>query len=161
MDIEQATLDELQDIKKWFFKENMRIQQERTVLTEAKEAFEAEKHDYEEQHEMASLKIKMVRRQLDNEKKLFDLKWKKLEEEVYKLATERDRIARAKKELQSMEQPKTGQYEIFFVGVNSETSLKKRYKDLLKIYHPDNLNGDTTTLQEINKQYDSLKRVLI
>ena len=41
MDIEHATEDDLQDIKKWFFKENMRIQQEKTALTEAKAAFEA------------------------------------------------------------------------------------------------------------------------
>ena len=159
MDIEHATEDDLQDIKKWFFKENMRIQQENTALTEAKAAFEAEKKDYEEQHEMARLKIQMVRRQLDKEKRLFDLKWKKLEEEVYRLALEKDDIAKARKELAAME--KTGQYEIFFVGVNSGNSLKKRYRDLLKIFHPDNLNGDTTTLQEINRQYDSLKKILL
>ena len=102
-DIEHATEDDLQDIKKWFFKENMRIQQEKTVLTEAKAAFEAEKKDYEEQHEMARLKIQMVRRQLDKEKRLFDLKWKKLEEEVYRLALEKDDIAKARKELAAME----------------------------------------------------------
>lgn len=159
MDFEHATEEELKDIKKWFFRENMRIQQEKNALTEEKKAFEAEKHNYEEQYEMANLKVKLVRRQLDKEKKLFDLKWKKLEEEVFKLAAERDEIARAKQELQTMEQK--SHYEIFFIGVNSEASLKKRYKDLLKIYHPDNLNGDNTTLQEINKQYDSLKKILV
>lgn len=159
MDIEHATEEDLKDIKKWFFKENMRIQQERNELTEAKRAFEEEKQNYEEQHEMATLKVQMVRRELDRERKLFDLKWKKLEEEVFKLASERDEIARAKQELQAIEQNE--HYEIFFVGVNSEASLKKRYKDLLKIFHPDNLNGDNTTIQQINKQYDSLKKILV
>ena len=47
---------------------------------------------------------------------------------------------------------------MFFAGVNSLGSLKKRYKDLLKIYHPDNVNGDTEVLQEINREYDRLLR---
>ena len=46
--------------------------------------------------------------------------------------------------------------ELFFIGVSSSDSAKKRYKDLIKIYHPDNLEGDTGTIQEINKEYDEL-----
>lgn len=159
MDIEHATKEELDEIKKWFFKENMRIQQEKTALENEKKAFESEKQNYEMEQEMASLKIQMFRKQLDKEKRMFDLKWKKLEEEVYRLATERDEISRAREELAAMEA--SGSYEIFFVGVNSEASLKKRYKDLLKIFHPDNLNGDTSTLQEINKEYDSLRQIFL
>ena len=47
--------------------------------------------------------------------------------------------------------------EMFFAGVTSELALKKRYKDLIKIYHPDNISGDTNTIQEINREYDELK----
>ena len=47
--------------------------------------------------------------------------------------------------------------ELFFIGVQSEIALKKRYKDLIKIYHPDNMCGDTETLQEINREYDRLR----
>ena len=43
---------------------------------------------------------------------------------------------------------------------SDEISLKKRYKDLIKIYHPDNLAGDTGTIQEINREYDKLKEKL-
>ena len=32
------------------------------------------------------------------------------------------------------------------------------YRDLLKIYHPDNIGGDTYTIQEINREYDCLKQ---
>ena len=46
---------------------------------------------------------------------------------------------------------------MFFAGVSSELALKKRYKDLIKIYHPDNISGDTNTIQEINREYDELK----
>lgn len=37
-------------------------------------------------------------------------------------------------------------------------SLKKRYKALLKIYHPDNMHGDKELLQAINTEYERLSR---
>ncbi len=45
----------------------------------------------------------------------------------------------------------------FFRGVDSELSLRKRYKELLKIFHPDNKCGDTKTLIKIQTEYDSLR----
>lgn len=44
----------------------------------------------------------------------------------------------------------------FFKGVTNNEQLKKRYKDLLKIYHPDNQAGDTTISQEIQDEYEQL-----
>lgn len=44
----------------------------------------------------------------------------------------------------------------YFTGVNDMKSLKKRYHDLLKIYHPDNQNGDSTISQQIQKEYEAL-----
>ena len=49
--------------------------------------------------------------------------------------------------------------KLFFKGVDSELALKKRYRELTKIFHPDNLNGDTDTLKCINREYDALKKV--
>ena len=48
--------------------------------------------------------------------------------------------------------------EMFFVGVDNKKALKRRYKELLKIYHPDNLAGDTAMIQEINREYDRLSK---
>ena len=48
--------------------------------------------------------------------------------------------------------------KIFFKGVEDTTSLKKRYKALLKIYHPDNMLGDKELLQAINTEYERLSR---
>ena len=45
----------------------------------------------------------------------------------------------------------------FFRGVDSELSLRKRYKELLKIFHPDNKCGDTKTLLLIQTEYESLR----
>lgn len=46
---------------------------------------------------------------------------------------------------------------IYFNGVTDKASLKKRYHELLKIYHPDNQNGDTETVQRIQKEYEYLE----
>lgn len=45
---------------------------------------------------------------------------------------------------------------VYFVGINSVEMLKKRYHDLLKIYHPDIENGDVTVSQKIQAEYDYL-----
>ena len=49
--------------------------------------------------------------------------------------------------------------EMFFSGVSDAKSLKKRYKDLIKIYHPDNA-GDSDIVHEINREYDNLKQMM-
>ena len=46
----------------------------------------------------------------------------------------------------------------FFAGCNSKESLDRKYKSLVKLYHPDNMDGDTSALQEINVQYDKAKK---
>ncbi len=39
-------------------------------------------------------------------------------------------------------------------------NLVKRYKELIKIYHPDNKNGDSFTVACITKEYEILKEEL-
>ncbi|WP_272796137.1 J domain-containing protein [Butyrivibrio sp. DSM 10294] len=46
----------------------------------------------------------------------------------------------------------------FFAGCSSKESLDKKYRSLVKLYHPDNMDGDTRALQEINVQYDKAKK---
>ncbi|MBO4456313.1 MAG: hypothetical protein J5802_01190 [Butyrivibrio sp.] len=46
----------------------------------------------------------------------------------------------------------------FFAGCNSRESAERKYKSLVKLYHPDNMDGDTGALQEINVQYDRVKK---
>lgn len=46
----------------------------------------------------------------------------------------------------------------FFAGCTTKESVDKKYKSLVKLYHPDNMDGDTAALQEINVQYDKAKR---
>lgn len=44
----------------------------------------------------------------------------------------------------------------YFAGVTDRKSLKKRYRDLQKIYHPDNQNGDSAVSKQIKEEYEAL-----
>ncbi len=46
----------------------------------------------------------------------------------------------------------------FFAGCTTKESADRKYKQLVKLYHPDNMDGDTSALQEINVQYDEIKK---
>lgn len=48
----------------------------------------------------------------------------------------------------------------YFAGVKTVEELRKRYRELLKKYHPDNANGSVEITQEINAEYDRLFDVL-
>ena len=47
----------------------------------------------------------------------------------------------------------------YFENVNTLEELRKQYKELLKKYYPDN-GGDVAQIQEINREYDRLFKLL-
>ena len=47
----------------------------------------------------------------------------------------------------------------YFKNINTLEQLRKQYKELLKIHHPDN-GGNVANMQEINAEYDRLFKVL-
>lgn len=47
----------------------------------------------------------------------------------------------------------------WFTNVKTIEELRKRYRELLRKYHPDN-NGDVSAMQEINAEYDALFAIL-
>lgn len=48
----------------------------------------------------------------------------------------------------------------YFKNINNLDELRKQYRDLLKLYHPDNANGSTGITQQINAEYDQLFKIL-
>ena len=46
----------------------------------------------------------------------------------------------------------------FFKGVKNVDELKKRYRDLLKIYHPDNNAGDSDVTRRIKEEYEAFNK---
>lgn len=48
----------------------------------------------------------------------------------------------------------------YFTGIKTVEELRKRYRELLKKYHPDNEGGSVEVTQEINAEYDALFAIL-
>lgn len=134
------------------------------TLREERQELERARRELERARREFAIQKRIEKRQREKEKQLFEMKWKILEEEIKKLAKEREQAEKQRnfyKYIADKEQEekdiKYVRGEMFFIGVENAQELKKRYKDLLKIFHPDNLCGDTETLQEINREYDRLR----
>ena len=139
----------------------MTLSEERKELDEQKRMLDLEKKDF-------FRKVEIEDRRLEQQKSLFEMKFQILEAELVKLAAEKEEIEKKKAFYDRVEEFQARTYalpdqqvgELFFRGVASQKSLKKRYKDLIKIYHPDNVDGDNSLVVEINKEYDHLCQVL-
>ncbi len=155
------------EFEQWRREQAQIIEELHRNLNTTKTLIDRAQQELELQSEQLKREKKTERDRMSREKDLFDMKWKVLETETQKLADDRKKFEREKafysKVLKFNEEngieggsEQISGAQIFFIGVGNEKSLKKRYKDLLKIYHPDNLNGDTGTIQEINREYDQL-----
>lgn len=167
-DVEDDPMDEL---KHWLFLESVRIKQEKQSLIEEKEKLEKEKKEFEKQKISLSGSVSIQEKQLIRKKELFDKQWKVVENELRRIAIDKEKLEKEKRAFESERerfrqaskqatiQGKTNiqNTSIFFAGVNSFAALKRRYRDLLKIYHPDNENGDQNILLAINKEFETLK----
>lgn len=182
MNTEQVLDGKTTAFKKWCYNETLETGQdtkalerstdEKQALEEERRQLEKERRQFERLQKEFARRIEIEDRRLEQEKKLFDMKVKILEEELQKLATEKEHLEKQKafySRVNQYERESAHSYndcfnagsnivkgDMFFSGVGSEKSLKKRYKDLIKIYHPDNLDGDKDTIQEINSQYHKL-----
>lgn len=168
MNIENADEKELSEMKAWFFKENVRIMQAKQELEEERKAFEKEKRNSLLEIKKQKAVEELASQRLQREQELFEKKVEVLQRELRLLAYEKQKLEQEKavlRELQAKAKkvqtppPVAMSARFFFKGVDSELSLKKRYRDLTKIFHPDNLNGDTDTLKNINREYDALKKL--
>ena len=105
-------------------------------------------------------------KQLEDRQRLFDQKLEILKESYIQLDADRRKLEREKLQFEAQKEHMNHSYasarnqsmavSLFFKGVTSPLALKKRYRDLIKIFHPDNLFGDGELAGQINKEY--LKR---
>lgn len=175
---------ELEEYKVRLFKENVRIRTDRTELEELQEQLAGRekklaqvREDIENQRKALNEEAKQIKKELQRERKrleedslFFEKKQMVLERAFNQLDEDRRRLEQEKiqfmryKEEVRMQIPKIRQFEYhqgtFFKGVTNTLELKKRYKDLIKIFHPDNVSGDKDTLQQINREYEMIKNEL-
>ena len=164
--IEEMSEEELNKMKVWLFKEYVRVQNEKKELAEFREKLLQERTQFRDEIDILSHKIVSEKKRLKEDKMFFDKKmdilvngFKRLEADTAMFEKEKKRFEAEKKyykkEMVSMN---ADSVNILFRGINGPLTLKKRYRELLKIFHPDNLSGDMDMVQLINKEYEKLKK---
>ena len=165
--IKAESTEELKEIKLWLFQENMRLEQERTELEQARNKFLDERVKLRDELDELNRRTVMERKRLKEENLFFEKKmailqegFRQLEEDRKRFEQERQTLSNEARERQTREQ-ELGEVsftavQLLFRGANNPLALRKRYRDLIKIFHPDNLFGDGELAGQINKEY--LKR---
>lgn len=155
-------MDELKEAKLWLFQENIRLENARKELDASQEQFRSERlqmrEELEEMNRRALIERKRLKeenlffekklailqdgfRQLDEDRRVFEMKRRALEERTSRYREEPD--------IPLLEET----VRLLFRGANNPLALRKRYKDLVKIFHPDNMFGDEELAQSINREY--------
>lgn len=127
----------LKELKMYLFKENIRLENEQRRINE--------------ENLFLDKKLKMV---TDGFKKL-DADKMKLEKDKTRFYKERELF---RKGCSNVTVGMNQVVSILFRRVNNPLALRKRYKDLLKIFHPDNACGDAELVQMLNMEYERRKK---
>lgn len=160
--LDKASEKELQALKIWLFSENIRVQAEQKKLLEMENRLLKERMQFQEEMKILNQKVTASRQRLKQDEQFFEKKMEILKEGFSNLEADRKAFEREKETfLRNSRETETSAEEkgIFFAGVRNQLALKKRYKDLLKIYHPDNLAGDKEIMQRIGKEYEAFRKV--
>ena len=156
----KGTQDDLSELRVWLFKEAVRLENLASTIDSKKEHLESEKFRLKNEIAKIRSQIEFDKEKLAADNEFFEEKlrilregYDKLTRDKKQLDDDREYFARERRYLKEEEQETVS---AFFRGVNSPLALKKRYKDLIKIFHPDNLNGDQEIIQMINREYSVL-----
>lgn len=168
-DIDSMSEDELKKLKRFLFEERIRLSQESERQKEVYNKFMKERLAFQKEMKALNHKVLSERKRLKDESTFFDKKLQILQNGFLQLDLDRKKFERDKRLYESRKNTESAtassnagfskaQTPDFFKGANNILGLKKRYRDLLKIFHPDNLCGDNDTVLEINRQYEALKK---
>lgn len=176
-EIENENSDvELKKLKLFLFQENLRLSQEKVRLQEERERLVKLQEDFIKDRvnlrdELDELNRRTLneRRKLKEENLFFEKKmailtegFRSLEEDRKKFEAEKNAFIQKQighNEMNPSDYSKIAEYLFRNVG-NNALGLRKRYKDLLKIYHPDNVFGDQQLAQALNKEYQKRRDAL-
>ena len=163
---DSSNLDELNQLKVWFFKENVRLQILESELKNKEDELLEMKEQFQRETLETKRRLDRERQRLKNDEEFFEKKLDILRNGFAQLDIERTKIKNDRIRLEaersarisySRQERSTDMAELLFQGVNSLIALKKRYRELLKIFHPDNTGGDHNMVLTINKLYDEIK----
>ena len=160
-DIEEIILngteDELAELRIWLFKESVRLENQESALSERYERLYKDEMAFKDKMDTAEKKLENATKKLNNDKALFDQRLKILNNGFDQLNSDKKKLEsefiRLEREKAYQREDEFDAIDMLFRGVNSPLTLKKRYKDLMKMFHPDNVSGDSYMVQLINEEY--------
>ena len=168
------TSDEIKKMKVWLFQEQVKIQVKQEELQDLSRELQEEKRTLERERNALDVKIKAANKRFNDNEVFMAKKQKIIEDAFGQLALDRKALQcermnfeyeKSHYKRQKMSNARSTQFDssaydgsVFFRGVDNELALRKRYRDLLKIFHPDNMCGDTKTLLLIQTEYENLRR---
>ncbi|MBQ7918859.1 MAG: hypothetical protein IJ324_02815 [Lachnospiraceae bacterium] len=174
MDLEKikAISDEeqIRAAKQWLFSEYVRISSEASELAQMKDKFNKERATYTQEMNALNHRMVMEQKRLREEHMFFDKKLAILQQGFKELEEDRRRLEQERKQLKYAQadqnynsggtvriQDAEDFVALLFRNINNPLTLQKRYRDLVKIYHPDNFCGDEQLIQLINKEFKRRK----
>lgn len=162
-------IEELKKAKLWLFQENIRIQNEKNAIDEMQDKFIQEKARFRKDMDALNHRLVVEQKRLKDESIFFEKKMEILQEGFRKLEEDRKKFDKEKKLYESNHRYDTYSNDtrryinmdefvgVLFRNTNSMLSLRKRYRDLMKIFHPDNNTGDGELVQLINREFAKRK----
>ncbi|MBO4903598.1 MAG: hypothetical protein J5367_00080 [Lachnospiraceae bacterium] len=168
--IESSGEDELKELKLWLFKESIRLRDEKQEFEERIKDFEREQDNtlkenrrYEEHLASRIREMKLEEELIEKKHEVIKRGFEELDRDRQALnsreASMRQQEAQLRERLAASNIYDTNEAaDILFCGADNILLLKKRYKDLMKMFHPDCLGGDTEMVKSVNRVYDRLIR---
>lgn len=160
--------EELNTLKKDLEEKEKKLNQLKSDFEIANESLEKERALFEAEKSKFKRSCALEKERLGRENDLLELKFKKLEAELFSLANEKEKLARDRERLQIERSRMSGSVSIcyddagklFFYGAMDEAEIKTRYRSLLKIYHPDNTGtANNLAIRIINHEYERLRGI--
>lgn len=156
------TEEELTEYRNFLTDERNKILEQYTSEREMYDKLLKERIEFREEMKELNTKILLERKRLKEEQSFFDKKLSILQTGFANLEMDRKAFEKEKREYQynnfdSSVSSDVDDVSFLFSGINSYLGLKKRYKDLLKIFHPDNMDGDSKTVVAIKEAYEKIK----
>lgn len=152
--------DELHDLRCFLFRESVRLTAKEQAINDKYERFETERKQFRDEMRDINRQMERDRHQFRLETELFDKRLEVLKKGFDQLAADKKRLEQDRMLLEAerevVENARLSGGEFLFRGVKDSWTLRKRYKDLIKIFHPDNAGGDHEIIQMINEEYEEL-----
>lgn len=164
--LESADDVQLGELKLWLFRESIRISDEKHELEMEKRDFLNERENAREELRRYEEHLATRNRQLCRQEELIDQKHQVIKRGFEELDRDRQALNARETAVRDREAKLEEKFasagsevnDVLFRGADNILLLKKRYKDLMKMFHPDCLGGDTEMVKSLNRTYDRLLR---